>query len=472
MAPARGLALLATLVIADSAWLYAACGILGFFAGQEGSPLPWAAVPALVAAGTLSARGIARHVAAKRQAIAVHAVLGAVVVYAVLAAGGIAARPAFDPGWLRALLGGELTVHEVAGFVIAMLMSAYLWRHGTALADTSTPHRRLLAGFHIGVVVFTLALLLEQASERDLHAGAMLAPFFFASLAGLAASRIPAGARVPSAWIRSVSACIVAVVGLGLALGATASMFGRSIVDLLYTAWDQLSGAIVWLVRSLLGTVAYAAAALIEWMQDAGIVEPGDGVTERGLDAEPGLRDLQPGGAIGDALAEFLQVAFLCVMVYALVRMLIFAYRQLPHQGEPPLPEEHEFIGAKADPLADIATLLRHVLPGRGTRTLPDLPGDFERLAPGVGAVFALYFELVSEAVLRGHEFVAARTPSERAPALAAALPGAPVGDITQRFNAACYGNRPTDDATLSALRCALEIAAGRRSARDAERSS
>ena len=466
MASPRARLLVATLVITDAAWLFAACAIVGFFAGQEGSPLHWAAVLGLVGAGTLTASYLAPIPVSRRTLLAAHGVLCGFATYVALAVSQVAGRPGFDPAWPATVINGEVGARALAGLVLAILMSAALWYRGVVIAGAASPHGRLLFGFRVGLVMFMLALLLEQASGRDLHTGAMLVAFFGASLAGLAASRVPAGTRLPAAWIRTVCTCIVAVIGLGLALGATASVFGGSGVDLVLTAWGYLSGALVWVVRSLLGAVASMLTGLLAWLRDAGIIEPSAGAAEGSPAGDAGLRDLQPGDVIGDAVADVLQVAVLCLMVYVFVRMLVYAYRQLPHYGELALPEEHEFIGAKADPLADIATLLRQVLPGRGERIVPALRADRARLAPGIAEVFELYFELIAEAVLRGHEFAAARTPNERAAALAAALPGAPVDAITRRFNAACYGDEPTDAATVAALRRELEIASHRRAPR------
>jgi hypothetical protein len=51
----------------------------------------------------------------------------------------------------------------------------------------------------------------------------------------------------------------------------------------------------------------------------------------------------------------------------------------------------------------------------------------------------------------------ASATPRERRADLESAIPGAPVARITDCFNAACYGNLRTDQATVDGLRHDLE---------------
>ena len=48
-------------------------------------------------------------------------------------------------------------------------------------------------------------------------------------------------------------------------------------------------------------------------------------------------------------------------------------------------------------------------------------------------------------------------TPNERLSALHVFLPGAPVDLVTSRFNAACYGNEPSNLDDLDQLREAVE---------------
>ena len=61
---------------------------------------------------------------------------------------------------------------------------------------------------------------------------------------------------------------------------------------------------------------------------------------------------------------------------------------------------------------------------------------------PSSAGALALYYDVVRAAMRRGYEPAASQTPRERVGDLSAMLPGVPVGEITERFNAACYGGR------------------------------
>ena len=75
---------------------------------------------------------------------------------------------------------------------------------------------------------------------------------------------------------------------------------------------------------------------------------------------------------------------------------------------------------------------------------------------PGIKEVFILYFETLEMALERGMEFNSRQTPTERQIVLEGVLQGAPISDITSRFNAACYGNVPTSDDRVEVLRSKL----------------
>jgi len=78
----------------------------------------------------------------------------------------------------------------------------------------------------------------------------------------------------------------------------------------------------------------------------------------------------------------------------------------------------------------------------------------------GISEAFLLYFDTLTHAIKRGMVFDPNVTPNERVQALAVFLPGAPIGAVTARFNAACYGAEPSDLAEIEGLREKIEEAA------------
>ena len=73
--------------------------------------------------------------------------------------------------------------------------------------------------------------------------------------------------------------------------------------------------------------------------------------------------------------------------------------------------------------------------------------------------MFKLYFESITLAVKWGMNFQPQMTPAERLPLLEATLPGAPMREVTDRFNAACYGHVRTDAHRVAELRSQLKAA-------------
>ena len=108
-------------------------------------------------------------------------------------------------------------------------------------------------------------------------------------------------------------------------------------------------------------------------------------------------------------------------------------------------------------PKADMMKLLSSLVPswmrGRGDRSAWRFP-DAET---GVAEAFLLYFDTLTHAIKRGMLFNPNVTPNERLSALQVFLPGAPVDMVTNRFNAACFGNEASDLEDLDRLRQSVE---------------
>jgi len=468
--------LLAAMLVADTAWLFVAIGIAGFFAGQGGSPLPWSGVLALLVAAILASRLRVGLPFGGESAELVQGGLGAVAAYAVIAAGGLGSAPGpawgarlvagdYPPAWGARLVAGDYPAIDVLGLVVAVLASAMVWRHGFAIVAERSALRRVMLDFRVGIVVIAMGLLVEQAASVDLGTAHMLAPFFAASLAGLALARLPDSAGSHGSWVRVVATTVVAVVALGVVLGLTAGIFGRDGIAWGIAGLGYLADGVLWGVRTLLTAVLEAVMSLVLWLQE------GDAATDAGAAGAGGdlslweRAGLEQGSGLVSTLTELAQIAFFGALLFVFWRLLVFAYREPGVVHREMAGEDHEPLEGRPDRSADLLRLFRTLLPAWAQGE--DSPFDgrrFSSLAPGIADVFSLYFELLSAAVRRGHEFDPTKTPLERVPELLAIVPDAPVERITSRFNAACYGREETRAELVARLRRELECAIDDRS--------
>ncbi len=137
--------------------------------------------------------------------------------------------------------------------------------------------------------------------------------------------------------------------------------------------------------------------------------------------------------------------------------LLAMAFRRFGNRRADDDDDERESIRDELDTDGDMSRLLGGLIPGWLRRKKGHTwryPSD-----PGFAEVFKLYFDSIGMAVKWGMEFKPQMTPAERLPLLEAALPGAPVGEVTSRFNAACYGRVPTDPRTVEGLRAQMKTA-------------
>ncbi|MCG8542887.1 MAG: DUF4129 domain-containing protein [Alphaproteobacteria bacterium] len=447
---------LAAMVIADGAWLFTALAVIGFFTNQDGSPLPWFAVFALLAFGAAVAKIAPLFALSGHSPAIVQAGVGIVAIYLALSAGTWAARDGFYLAWGLQTVQGDYSPVAVLGSLIALFAGAYIWRHAAVVATSTTPEYRLLRSFRVGIVVLAIALLVEQTTGRGLGATEMLVPFFAASLAGLAIARLPQRSGIRNAWTRVIAATVVAVVTLGLALGAMAGMFAQGSVNLIVQGWSYISGALLWIARLILEPLVKGMVAFIEWLRDR-LAGPSPG-SEPPRPRRPAWDwlDIEAGEPLADRIVEFLQVPMILLLLAVFCWILVRAYRGHATGRAPQMTEERESI--EVDAPAELAQLIWDLLPDwikrlRGDKTALRYPRD----EAGITEVFLLYFDTITLAAKRGLDFDPGQTPTERIPHLRTALPGLAVERITALFNAACYGRKRAAAGAVEPLRRQLD---------------
>ncbi len=449
-------------VLTDSCWLYAAIGVVGLLFGQGGPPLPWLAVLAVLTVG-MYAGWLTMGMRGKPASLAI--VLGAVglaCVYLVVAAGDWRASSGYDLAWPAQLTGFDMTARQWAGALVSLVAAVLLWRRAVDLAADRYIEERLQRSFKFGMAVMAIAVLAEQISDRALGARTLLVPFFGASLAGMAVARLPeqgAGAKA-RVWARTIAVSVLGVIGLGLLLGLAGGVYGASGVHLLYRGWGLLVDGVLWLLRFPLQLLVNGMLAFWGWIRD--LLNPSGERTR--LDPitvpQPPPFDqstAEQGRSIAEQVINILQYPLLVILLVVIFLLLSLVFKRMLRRTTEPADEDREKMEGEVDASADLAALLKSLLPGWLRRK-----GDLRPLwrypegELGTAEVFLLYFDYLSEGMRRGMRFDPSVTPMERAPALSAVLPGAPVTRVTERFNAACYGREGTDPATVNELRAGL----------------
>jgi hypothetical protein len=444
----------AAAVLGDGAWLFAAIAAIGFLSGQGGSPFAWPAVFVLLTTAVIATRAIMAIPLPRPDPAVVQTGLGVLAAYTAVAFSPTASANGFELFWAWRFAAGNYDARTAIGIGVGIFAAIYIWRHGMLLASADLSESRLHRSFRFGVLALTLALLIEQGSGRDLGVSAMLLPFFAGSLPALAMARMRRNTALGGAWIRVIGATVVGVVGVGLALAYFGGPVVQGTATMAVRGWAYVVDGVLWVLRLILEPVAWAISAAIEWL--LAVIPRGGALPPLRVPGTRwwerlGLEATTPDEAIGNILQYPILILILGVVCWILLR----AYRQTAMRQRQAATEYREPL--TGDATADLARMLGAMLPSW-------LRPKYESEArwphdPSIVDAFRLYYDTLGLAAERGSGFNPYRTPIERIPQLARALPGVPVDRITACFVAACYGHKRIDAAEAAALRTAIDHA-------------
>ncbi len=461
LAEGRSKLILISVALAESVWLFALFSVLGLIGDLGGSPLPWLSLFGLLltSIGTGYVLGATE---GDEVSIAIRqSLFGLVVIYLLLGTGTFLGDGTFDAGWIFKLLGGQLSATSAVSAIFGLLISLWLWRHGLRLGTDNYPEDRLARVFKIGIGVLAITTLVDQASSEDIAAGALFVPFFGATLVGMAVGRLPEGGvgRNNGEWARIIGISVLGVMGVGLLIGLIGGLYGNGGVRVLSAGWSLFVDGFVWVLRFPVTWIT----AVLQWI--LGLFSIGDR-EERQLEAGQSGQEIfgtepermaDAGNATVDTIVNILQYPAIALLIVAAFFVMALAYRRIGARGGDDDDDERESIRGELDTAGDMSRLLSGLLPGWLKRKQGQ--GWLHPEEPGFAEVFKLYFDSIRLGVKWGMQFHPQMTPAERLPLLQAAVPGAPMQELTNRFNAACYGKIPTDPQTVENLRMQIKSA-------------
>ena len=420
----------------------------------------WAALVVLYLAGMVSAW----IVGGLRGGIGTIALLygtgGLVVMYLVVATTRFDSGFEFDLAWIYHLFNRDLTGENVAALVMALITSVVVWRRTSGIIrdDRDAPDH-LKRIFKRGLVIMAIGLIVDEFVDAELGLAELLIPYFIATLGGMAVARLPDDSPVAGRWTRIILVALGAFLGTGLVAGLLGGRYGYLGLNALWVAWGWVVDAILWLLYWPLTVVGWIIAKIIELLQSLFGAEPVEQEQEQGQGERPQFpeREGQEGAGSDwvEAVLEALQWPLTFLLLFVLLIVAALAYRRIVRRLTRDDGIERETIKDEVEEVT-YWDLLKGLLPDwmtrRGTpRHMWKYPDE-----PGIREVFILYFETLEMALERGMEFNSRETPSERQLVMSGVLDGAPIGDITSRFNAACYGNVPMEVSQVEGLKSRL----------------
>ena len=462
----------ATLVVSESAWLFAFISILGVAAGSTGSPLSFFAILGLLGLSTLTYSYIRDKEFQAFELFYFGATfLGIALAYMVVAA---AYEPdeTFTIDWISKLIDSTYkepgrTFHGVAGGILAV----GLWFRGIVLAMVPYPEKSLKLSFRLGLFFIGFAAVMDILVEQQLNVFAMVLIFFGSGLAGLnighLVSETSASVQTKT-WPKVIGLAVIAVLVVG-------GMFGFLQQDLLEFVTSPIRFVFDKVVEGLLIIVGVPLVVVLEFINGvmAAIFsrpfEP-----EIGPEATP-TPTPQPGtpitfipGGSGPAVRapDFLllvtQFVRYGLVVATVVVISIFLYvimrkirRRLKREDDADREalEEMNFASDIGDLFSDLLSNVRDLFKGAGRKVfrLPAGP-------PGVVEALRLYYQMLTtaeqNAVARPDHY----TPTEFRGDLRSVFPNELVEPATDAFNRAHYGDIPATNEEITQMRAAFRV--------------
>lgn len=276
---------LAALVAAmRAAWMWPWLLVLGaWLAPTYGEPLlPLWSFFALLLGGRAAAQIALHRTVTTRQARVWMAVLGPVVLLALLWWQYGRPLAPWDLAWLQAATGSrEVWAREVPPAVIAFAVAAGLWLRGVMDAGHIAGHDEIVSGFVTGSAAFALLLLGSPLANTPLPDGTQfwLVIFVLAAMAALALASIerslyagsveaPQRLRINRYWLASVGLVMAAVVVLGLLLGALVAPDAVvSALAVLTPVVDLLGQVLLAVIYAVVYMLFLVLSPLIEWLR-------------------------------------------------------------------------------------------------------------------------------------------------------------------------------------------------------------
>ena len=453
--------LIATVVV-ESIWIYAGLSIFSLMMIPGGSPISWVASFVIMLVSFAVARMLAIIIMPPAMPYTIQMMLGAVVIYLVLATQVQSAGQGFDLGWLGSLGSPDKTDYYIRAVVIAAMVSTLFWWRGGRLASTEFSADHLSFTFKVGLIVMCFAAVVDTFNSADLKMFPLMFTYFAAGLIGLSIGHImPASGRqlLQRTWVRAIGIVVGGVMIVGLLLSFLHEGVLRLVSAPLGWALNLIARAVFFVV---IIPLVYIIEFLVSWLFKlltwlAGDREPVEQETAfGGPDILDQLREQVEEGEPSIWL-QVLQWSVVSIIVLIALVVLARAFRSRLRWRREDLEGERESFADQVDPAMDMARLLYNLLPERFRRRKADsglrLPDD----DPNIVDVFRVYFGMLQAASDLGMSRTTDQTPTEYQSKLAQVFPRSLVSAATEAFNRACYGRHPSTAAEIAEMREALE---------------
>lgn len=465
----------ATLVISESAWLYAFASMLGVAAGSEyGSPLSYFAIVGLLGLSVLTFSYIRWKEFQAFELFYFFATVGGVALaYLVVAASYVPGS--FDLAWITTLTRGDhLDQGQAFRGTVGGLIAIGMWFRGIRLAMVPYPQKSLTRSFRFGLFFIGLSAVIDIFVEQQLNVFTMILIFFGAGLAGLNIGHLvpeTAASSQMRIWPKAIGGAVAGVLVIGLLFGFLQQSFLAFIFSPIRFVFDRVTQGI-FIVVSVPFVLGLEAINRVIGGVFSREVDPSEilGDVESTPTPEAFITPLSiqgVGGSDSEPVSGFMllvrQYISYALVAAAIILVAIFLYivtrriaRRLRRDEDPEresLLDEISFASDIGDLFADLVSNVADLFK-RGARKVFRLPDG----PPGVVEMLRLYYQMLTTAEQNDVARPDHATPTEFRSDLRRVFANDLVDPATDAFNRAQYGDIPSTDEEIAKMRSAFRV--------------
>ena len=462
MSSAQDRIVLLSAVVVESVWIYAGLSMLSLMMLPGGSPITWVAALSIMLVSFAVTRALSLVIMPASMPYLVEMALGVLTTYLVLGTQLQSAGQWMDVGWLSTMFSEARSEHFIRSAAIGGFASVLFWLRGGRIATSEFPVEHLSFTFRLGLIVLSVAAVVDIFNSANLRVFELMFVFFAAGLAGLGAGHILPSTQKELArrtWVRVIGS----VVGSVLLLGLLFSLMQRGLLSFIAAPLKFILDGIARIIFfvfivPLVFILEFIISGIFSLlMRFAG--EPPEAEQEMEIGAQDFFEQFAEQGEPSEPSLwlQILAGITIALVVAAILFVLARAFRRNVRWRRVDDEGDRESLYGDFDPTMDLARLLFGLLPERFRRRKADsslrLPEDERNIVD----VFRIYFGMLTLAEARGEERSPSQTPGEYRSALARVLPERLVDMATSAFNRACYGRRPATREQIDEMQQLLE---------------
>ena len=365
----------------------------------------------------------------------------------------------FEILWPNLIFSNDSTTGYKFRLILSIFFSALLWLRSTRIGSIDSPDQVMSTSFKIGVLILSLAIVVDLFSAKSLGTFILSIIFFASGLFGLGFANIDVNdyQNEDNNNINPITVTVGVLVIMISFVGIISTFFQGDIANyvslLIFAFYQAFVFAFIW---GFVVPIAWIYGFIVNLIRQL-FMGSGSGVQTR--DAPPmnfseeaieSIQNIQNEGGVNPIFSIILWALFTIVLLFILYLSIRYLIRPKSKKIIQSVGERESLV-EDANVLGDFRDLFSSLIPGIGGRRKKSLYSTDEE-SKGIIEVIMLYYKFLEFAETRGVHKKPYQTTLEFRTSLQSVFNSHFVKEITDSFNDAFYGSKSFDIDTILKL--------------------